>query len=122
MTEKAFWAFLNMAIAVKGRMNQVSGYTNSNNLNIHENGQYLSGHSLLFNGHDKLSEERIEEIGSLLFDPIVSKPAKEAVLTILAHHPKRCALNILSRYNKSPDKKLSYYAKTALWECRMWNE
>ena len=122
MTEKGFWAFISMAIAVKGRMNQVSGYVDSDGQDINENGRYLGGHSVLFKGYDKLSEEKIEEIGSLLFDSSVSGQAKEAVLTLLAHYPKRCALNILRRYNKDPDKDLAYYAKTALWECHMWNK
>src|SRR3989338_4060216 len=122
MTEKAFWAFLEMAIAIKGRMKQVSGYIDSDDQNVQENGQYIGGHSLLFKGYDRLSEDRIEEIGGLLFDQSVSKHAKEAALTLLAHYPKRCALNILHRYNKNPDKELAYYAETALWECRMWNK
>ncbi len=122
MTEKAFWAFLNMAIAIKGRVKQASGYIDSDNQDINENNRYIGGHSALFNGHDRLSEDRIEEIGSLLFDTSVSKQAKEAVLMILAHCPKRCALDILRRYSKNPDKELEYYAKTALWECHMWND
>ncbi len=122
MTEKAFWAFLNMAIAIKGRVNQISGYADSQDQNMNENGRYLSGHSVLFKGYDRLSEERIEEIGSLLFDQTVSKQAKEAVLMLLAHYPKRCAVNILHRYNGNHDKELDYYVKTALWECQMWNE
>lgn len=122
MTEKTFWAFLDMAIATKGRMKQVSGYIDSDDRNINENGRYLGGHSVLFKGYDRLSEERIEEIGGLLFDQSVSKQAKEAVLMLLAHYPKRCALNILRKYNSNPDKELAYYAKTALWECHMWNE
>lgn len=122
MTEKAFWAFLNTAIAVKGRMDQVTGYIDCDNRDIQENSQYFGGHFVLFKGHDRLSEERIEEIGGLLFDRSVSKQAKEAVLMILAHYPKRCALNLLSKYNRNPDKELAFYAETALWECRMWNE
>jgi hypothetical protein len=122
MTEKEFWAFLKMSIAVNGRMDQVSGYIDSDNRDIQENGRYLGGHSVLFNGYDNLPEDRIKEIGSILFDPVVSKSAKEAVLMILAHYPKRCALKLLDRYNRNPDKELKYFAEIALWECRMWNE
>lgn len=122
MTEKAFWEFLKMAIAIKGRMNQVSGYIDRDGQDIHETGRYIGDHSVLFKGYDRLSEERIEEIGALLFDQSISKQAKEAVLMLLAHYPKRCALNILRRYNSNPDKDLAYYAKTALWECQMWNK
>lgn len=122
MTEIEFWAFINTAIAVKGRMKQVSGYMDKDNQNIQENGRYIGGHSALFNGHDKLSKNKIEEIGSLLFDSSVSKNAKEAILMILAHYPRKVALDILREYNKNPDKELIYYAKTALWECHIWNE
>jgi len=122
MTEKAFWAFLNTAITVKRRMDQVTGYIDCDNRDIQENSQYLGGHSVLFKGHNRLSEVRVEEIGSLLFDISVSRWTKEAVLMLLAHHPKRCALNLFSKYNRDPDKELAFYAKTALWECQMWNE
>jgi len=122
MTENIFWAFLNMAIAIKGRMKYASGYIDSDNRDIKEEDNYIGGHSVLFKDHDRLPEERIEEIGSLLFDRSVSRRTKEAVLMLLAHHPKRCALDILHRYNQDPDKDLAYYAKTALWECRMWNK
>ncbi len=121
MTEKAFWEFIRMAIA-KGRMDQVSGYIDSDDQDIHENGRYVGGHSVLFEGYDRLPKERMDQIGGLLFDPSVSKQAKEAVLMLLAHYPKRCALNILRKYNSNPDKDLAYYAKTALWECQMWNK
>jgi len=121
MTEKAFWAFLNVASAIKGRMNQVSGYIDNNDCDIRETGRYMGGHSVLFKGYDKLPEERIEEIGNLLFDRSVSRETKEAVLMLLAHYPKKCALNILRKYNSKPDKELTYYAKTALWECQIWN-
>lgn len=122
MTEKAFWAFLNTAIAVKGRIDQVSGYMDSNNQNICENSRYIGGHYVLPKGYDRLSEERIVEIGGLLFDRSISKQAKEAVLMILAHYPKRCALNLLSKYSRNPDQELAFYARTALWECQIWNE
>jgi hypothetical protein len=52
----------------------------------------------------------------------VSGQAKEAILMILAHYPKKVALNILRGYNNSPDKELKYFAETTLWEYRMWNE
>jgi hypothetical protein len=94
----------------------------SDEQNVNENGRYIGGHSVLFNGYDGLSEDRIEEIGGLLFDPSVASQAKEAILMILAHYPKKVALDILRKYNKNPDKELRYYAKTALWECHMWNE
>ena len=122
MTEKVFWEVLRIAIAKKGRVQQTSGCIDSNGRDIHETGRYIGGHSVLFNRYDELSEERIKEFGVLLFDSSVSKQAKEAVLMILAHYPKKCALNILRKYNSNPDKELAYYAKTALWECQMWNE
>ncbi|MBN2453700.1 MAG: hypothetical protein JXB40_05535 [Candidatus Omnitrophica bacterium] len=122
MTEKEFWAFINTAVAIKGRMEQISSYSDSCDTQIQENGRYIGGHAVLFNGHDRLSEDTIRKIGSLLFDRFVSKQAKEAILMLLAHHPKKVALEILRKYNKNPDKELTYYAKTALWECRIWKE
>ena len=122
MTENMFWSFLKVAIAEKGRVNQAFGCMDSDEQDVNETECYIGGHSVLFNGHDLLSEDRIEEIGGLLFDPAVSRQAKEAILMILAHCPKKVALNILRRYNKNPDKELKYFAETALWECRIWNE
>jgi hypothetical protein len=122
MTEKVFWAFLNKAFATKGHINQVLGYIDSDGQDICADNSYIGCHGILFNGYDEIPEETIIDIGSLLFDRSVSIHAKEAILMLLAHYPKRCALNLLHRYTKNPDKELAYFAKTALWECEMWNE
>lgn len=79
MTETEFWLFLKQSIAVNGRMDMVSGCIDGNNGEISRNGSYLSGHAVLFNGHEKISENKIKDIGNLLFDPMVSNRAKEAI-------------------------------------------
>ena len=122
MTEREFWLFLKESIAVNGRMNMVSGCIDNGNHQVSENGNYLSGHSVLFEGHDKIPVNRLKEFGQLLYDPMTSTRTKEAILMILAHHPTRDALNILRAYNKNPDRELRYFAKTALWECEIWNK
>ena len=122
MTERDFWLFLKQSIAAQGRMNMVSGCIDSDNREVSENGVYLSGHSVLFNGHDRIPIDKVKDIGHLLSDPIVSICAKEVILMLLAHQPTKCALNILRTYNKNPDKELRYFAETALWECGIWNE
>jgi hypothetical protein len=60
----------------------VSGCTDGDDQNINENDRYLGGHSILFNGYDRIAEDRIEEIGDLLFDQSVSRQAKEVVLML----------------------------------------
>lgn len=121
MTEKEFWNFLNKSLE-KGRVPQVSGYIDSENPEIQKQGEYVGGHSVLFEGHDKLSLDIIEEIGELLLDKSVTAPAKEAILMILAHHPTKVALRILKKYNQDPDEQLKYTAQFALQECQWWNE
>lgn len=111
-----------MATTIKGKANQIAGHIDNNDRNIRDTEHYIGGHSILFNGYDRLPEEKIKEIGGLLFDPSASKNAKKTVLIILAHYPKRCALNILRKYNNSPYKELTYFAETALWEYKLWNK
>lgn len=121
MTEKEFWLFLRDALA-KGRVPQVSGCVDSNNPQIQKAGEYCGGHSVLFEGHDKLPVDTVIKMGGLLLNRSVTIPAKETILTILAHHPTREALNILKKYNKNPDEELKYTAHFALEECGCWNE
>ncbi len=121
MTEKEFWVFFNNSLA-KGRVPQVSGYVDSANKLIQSEGQYLAGHSVLFEGHDKIVKDIVVEMGDLIMVPGVSLQAKEIVLMTLAHHPSKEALRALTRYNKSPDKGLEYTSHFALQECEWWNE
>lgn len=122
MTEKEFWVFLKESVNANGRMDMVSGCTDVNNRHVAKNGDYLSGHSVLFNGHDRIPKNTVTDIGNLLFELTVSIKAKETILMILAHHPTKNALKILRRYNKNPDKELRCFAEIALWECGVWNE
>lgn len=121
MTEKEFWMFLNKSLA-RGRVPQVSGYMDSDNKLVQSAGQYFGGHSVLFEGHDKLAKDIVVEIGELILVPEVALQAKEAALMILAHHPSKEALRALTEYNKNPDKGLEYTAQFALQECEWWNE
>ena len=121
MTEKEFWVFLKKSLA-QGRVPQVSGYVDSDDRLIHGAGQYFGGHSVLFDGHDKLAEDTIMEMGELILGYEITLRAKEAILMILAHHPSKEALRALATYNKNPDKGLEYTARFALEECEWWNE
>lgn len=121
MTEKEFWMFLNKSLAI-GRVPQVSGYTNSDDKLIQSAGEYFGGHSVLFEGHDKIAKDIIIEMGELILVPEVTLQAKETILMILAHHPSKEALRALTKYNKNPDKGLEYTARFALEECEWWNE
>ena len=121
MTEMEFWTFLNKSLA-KGRIPQISGYTDSGNGLIQGAGEYFSGHSVLFEGHDRLAKDFIVEMGQLILIPDVTLRAKEAILMLLAHHPSKEALRALTEYNKNPDKSLECTAHFALEECGWWNE
>jgi len=121
MTESDFWLFLE--ISKKGKqLPIVSGYQDCCDPAVQKAGEYLGGHSVLFEGHDKLPVSMISDMGRLILQSNVSLRAKEAILIILAHHPSREALNALKEYNKRPDKKLKYTAHFALQECEWWNE
>ncbi len=117
MTEKDFWLFLKQAWATKGRVSQVSGSINSDNLQVQKQGEYMTGHSVLPEGYDKIPTDKIVEMGKLLLDRQVQRQTKEAILMILAHHPSKVALNALKVYNKNPDKELKIFAELALQEC-----
>ena len=121
VTEKEFWVFLKKSLA-KGRIPQVCGYTDSNDKLVQSAGEYCGGHSVLFEGHDRLAKDVIVEMGDLILVPEVTLRAKEAILMILAHHPSKEALRALTKYNKNPDKNLEYTARFALEECEWWNE
>ena len=121
MTEKEFWVFLKKSLA-KGRAPQISGCLDSDDRLIRGTGQYFGGHSVLFDGHDKLAEDVIMEMGDLILSYKITLRAKEAILMILAHHPSKEALQALTTYNKNPDKGLEYTARFALEECEWWNE
>ena len=121
VTEKGFWNFLNKSL-VKGRIPQASGYMDSDNKLVQSAGEYFGGHSVLFEGHDKLAKDVIVEMGDLMLSPKVTLQAKEAILMILAHHPSKEAFRALTIYNKNPDKELKYTAHFALEECEWWNE
>ena len=66
MTEMDFWMFLKSAWAVKGRIEMVSGYVESGDYRIQNTNNYLSGHSVLFEGHDRLPIRLITDMGRLL--------------------------------------------------------
>lgn len=122
MTEIEFWQFISEESANKGKINQVSGCIDNGDRDAIDSGQYIAGHSVLFNGYENIPQETIMKIGELLFDKSATRPAKEAVLTILAHYPRKCALVILRRYSASPDRELAFFAEMALWECQIWND
>ncbi len=71
MTEKEFWVFFNKSLA-KGRIPQVSGYVDSDDKLIQSAGEYFAGHSVLFEGHDKLAKNIVVEMGELVMVPGVS--------------------------------------------------
>jgi len=121
MTESDFWLFLEISKAGK-QIPMVSGYVDDDNPIIQKAGEYLGGHSVLFEGHDKLPTSMVNDMGRLVLERRVSLRAKEAILMILAHHPTREALNALKKYNENPDKELKYTARFALEECQWWNE
>ena len=121
MTEKEFWVFLSSSL-VKGRVPQVCGYVDSDNKLVQSAGEYFSGHSVLFEGHDRLAKDVIVKMGELILIPEVTLRVKEAILMILAHHPSKEALEALAKYSMNPDKGLEYTAHFALEECGWWNE
>ena len=121
MTEREFLNFLEMKLKA-ARVPQLSGYVDSPDPAIQNADKYIGGHYVLFEGHETLPVGMVVEMGTLLLDQNVSLQTKEALLMILAHHPSREALNALTLYNYSPDKKLRYFAEFALDECKMWNE
>ena len=122
MNENAFWAFLEKKWE-KGRATQVSCNTNNPDPKINAVSQYIcSGHALLPEDYQDLSQQEIIDIGALLFEKGVKTRTKEAVLILLAHQPSKIALDILKKYCQNPDKALKYYALCALEECMMWNE
>ncbi|MDD5174022.1 MAG: hypothetical protein WC419_01370 [Candidatus Omnitrophota bacterium] len=121
MTEKEFLNFLEMK-SKNGRVPQLSGYVDSYDTAIQEAEKYTGGHSVLFEGHQMLPIKMVVEMGRLLLNRDVLLKTKEALLVILAHHPSKEALNVLSLYNIDPDEDLRYFARIALDECEMWNE
>jgi hypothetical protein len=119
MSEKEFWEFLE-AEWKKGRVRQVSAVGLGGG--AFAGGEYLQGHSLLPKDYDKLSEESIIRMGSLLFQKEVGHRTKEAVMILLAHQPSEAALTILAKYNLNPEPELDFFAQLALQECAFWNE
>jgi hypothetical protein len=121
VTENEFWVFLESSQA-RGRVSQVSGCVDSGNKFIQNEGKYFAGHSILFEGYNRLARSIIAEMAGLIFTPGVTVQSKEAILMILAHHPSKEALQALTRYDRNPDKGLECYARLALEECECWNE
>jgi hypothetical protein len=121
MTESDFWMFLEISRAGR-QMSMLSGYADSDNPVIQKANEYLGGHSVLFEGHDKLPISLVSDMGRLLLDRRISLRAKEAILVILAHHPTKEALGVLKKYDENPDKELRYTSRFALEECEWWNE
>lgn len=121
MTEEEFWQFLKQLWA-KGRVSQVSGRIDSEDPEVKMAGEYMSSHSFLPQDYDKISEEKISQMGELLADKKVKLQTKEVILIILAHHISKEALGALIKYNNDPDKELKFFAEMALDECKMWNE
>ncbi|MFH1996865.1 MAG: hypothetical protein ABIJ27_07750 [Candidatus Omnitrophota bacterium] len=121
MNEGEFWVFLE-AMQANRRVSQVSGSVDIDDQVLQATGAYCGGHSVLFEGHDRLPKQAVIDLGKLLVTKAVSLKAKETILMILAHHPSREALSALSLYNKSSDEPLKFIAQLALEECQMWNE
>ena len=121
MTESDFWMFLTLS-QERGRIPMVSSYVDSDTPAIKKAGEYVGGHSILFEGHDRLPLNIVQDMGRLILKQEVSLRAKEAILVILAHHPTREALEALRKCNENPDKALKYIAHFALQECKWWNE
>jgi len=121
MTESDFWLFLELSRAGK-ELPMVSGYIDSDDRVIQKRGEYIGGHSVLFEGHDKLHVSIVRDMGRLLLERPVSFRAKEAILVILAHHPTKEALDALKKYNENPDRELIDTVRFALEECEWWNE
>ena len=121
MTESDFWMFVTLSQG-RGRIPMVSGYVDTDDSVINKAKEYIGGHSVLFEGHDKLPVSMVKDMGRLILQRNVSLRAKEAILMILAHHPTKEALNALETYNRNPDKELRYTIHFALQECEWWNE
>lgn len=121
MTEREFLIFLER-LREKGRIPQVSAIIDHDDPEISSLAGYLQDHALLPQNYDRISNEDIIGMGSLLFRKEVSSKSKEAILIILAHYPSETTLTILTKYNFRPDKGLEFFAKMALEECAMRNE
>ncbi len=121
MTEKEFWEFMEEARS-NGRVNMVSGRIDSQDPQTQVAGEYMGNHSLLPANYDRIPEDKLIDMGNLLFDKEASLKAKEIILVILAHQSLKSALRILQQYNKNPDNELKFFAEFALDECRMWQD
>ncbi|MBU0571341.1 MAG: hypothetical protein KJ995_06445 [Candidatus Omnitrophica bacterium] len=121
MTENDFWYYLH-AERDKGVAKVMAGGIKLGNDPGDASVDYMTGHSLLPENYDNISQERIIEIGKLLFQADIKTKTKEAILILLAHQPTRDALFFVSEYNKQPDERLKTFAMLALDECLMWNE
>ena len=121
MTEQEFRAFLE-GLWKKGRVSQVSAVIDSNDVEVSSASGYIQGHALLPRDYDRIPEEKIIGMGSLLFMGEVSQESKKAILMILAHYPRETALAILAKYALKPDIGLEFFARMALEECAMWTE
>ena len=121
MTEHDFWYYLN-AERAKGAVKVMAGGIKLGNDPAESTIDYMTGHSLLPENYNSISQEKIIGIGKLLFQPSIKTKTKEAILILLAHQPTQDALFFLSEYNKQPDEKLKTFAMLALDECLMWNE
>lgn len=121
MTEQRFWEFLKK-MQEGGRVAQLSGAIDTDENDTKEASAFISGHSVLPVGYDKIPKSTIGEIGALLNNKKTLLAAKEAMLILLAHHPSKQALSALKEYNSSPDQKLKIFAELALDECACWNE
>lgn len=121
MTEKEFWTFLENAWAANGRESQFLMAGNANDPRVQKTVEYIKAHSLLPKDYNKVSKDKIIQMGGLLLDKNAGAKTKEAILIILAHHTSMEALDILKRYNTNPDGELKLFAEFALDECHMWH-
>ena len=64
MTESDFWMFLTLS-QKRGQIPMASGYVDSDSHAIQKMGEYIGGHSVLFEGHDKLPVSMIQDMGRL---------------------------------------------------------
>lgn len=120
MTERDFWLYLNSALT-RGREALISGTVDTSDPQERQMCNFITGHSFLPEGYDKIPLDKIMGMGLLLISKAANRRTKEAIMILLAHHPAEEALLALKAYNAKADRGLEIYAQMALDECEMWN-
>jgi len=72
--------------------------------------------------HGTLTDDEIEKVGNIIFNPETSDEGKKKGLTILAHTGSISAYKQISKYYENADGELKQWASLALQECRMFLE